>query len=88
MISRIRISPDIPVRNLPSLICFIFILQTMWADYARMMSSFDPFLALPSLHDSRIEETNTLRTGGLAGASNTLGAALYYVDYALRMLQV
>ena len=36
----------------------------------------------------RVEETTTLCIGGLVGASNTLGAALYYVDYSLAMLQV
>jgi hypothetical protein len=36
----------------------------------------------------RMEETNTLALSGLAGASNTLGAALYYIDYALSMMQV
>ncbi len=35
-----------------------------------------------------MEETNTLSLGGLAGASNTLGAALYFVDYALTLLKV
>ncbi|GAX74173.1 hypothetical protein CEUSTIGMA_g1622.t1 [Chlamydomonas eustigma] len=36
----------------------------------------------------RLEETNTLALSGLAGASNTLGAALYYIDYALSMMQI
>ena len=36
----------------------------------------------------RIEETNTMSLGGLAGASNTLGSALYFVDYSLSMLRV
>ncbi len=35
----------------------------------------------------RLEETNTLAISGLAGASNVLGAALYYVDFALTMIQ-
>ena len=38
--------------------------------------------------DFRIEETNTLNQGGMAGASNTLGAALYVVDFTLAMLKV
>ena len=35
----------------------------------------------------RIEETNTLSIQGLAGASDTLAAALFYVDYALTLIQ-
>jgi len=34
----------------------------------------------------RIEETNTLSIQGLAGASDTLAAALFYVDYALSLI--
>ena len=37
---------------------------------------------------SRIDETNTLCLGGYSGASNTLGAALYIVDFSLSMLKV
>ena len=36
----------------------------------------------------RMDEANTLSLTGLAGASNTLGAALYYVDFSMTMLQV
>ena len=36
----------------------------------------------------RMEETNTLSLSGLVGASDTLGAALYYIDYSLTMMQV
>ncbi|GAX81963.1 hypothetical protein CEUSTIGMA_g9391.t1 [Chlamydomonas eustigma] len=35
----------------------------------------------------RIEETNTLSLGGLAGASNVMAAALYYIDYSLTMIE-
>ena len=35
----------------------------------------------------RVEETNTLAIQGLAGASDTLAAALFYVDYALTLVQ-
>ena len=41
-----------------------------------------------TLCDLRIEETNTLSLGGLTGASDTLGAALYVVDFAMTMLKV
>ncbi len=36
----------------------------------------------------RLEETNTLAIQGLAGASDTHAAALYYIDYSLTMIQV
>ena len=36
----------------------------------------------------RIEETNTLSLGGLAGASDRAGAALYFIDFPLAMAQV
>ncbi len=36
----------------------------------------------------RLEETNTLAIQGLAGASDTLAAALFYIDYALTMMKV
>ena len=36
----------------------------------------------------RLEETNTLAISGLAGASDTLAASLFYVDYAMTMLKV
>lgn len=36
----------------------------------------------------RMEEVNTLSGGGLRGASDTLAAALFYVDFSLAMMQV
>lgn len=36
----------------------------------------------------RLEETNTLAISGLAGASDTLAAALFYIDYAMTMIKV
>ena len=35
----------------------------------------------------RMEETNTLSIQGLVGASDTHAAALFYVDYALTLIQ-
>jgi hypothetical protein len=46
------------------------------------------YMSMIVFDDFRIEETNTLNQGGMAGASNTLGAALYVVDFTLAMLKV
>jgi len=36
----------------------------------------------------RMDESNTLAISGLSGASDTLGAALYYIDYSFTLMSV
>ena len=53
---------------------------------------FRPWVAWASASDPplpfRLEETNTLCEGGLMGASDTLGAALYALDLVMSLINV